>query len=118
MHKEDFSTLATVQVAKPRYIANKLMDQCRFIDVRDMSEWNLVNIPGSIHINQECLINQVTQTLPDTLEQIIVYCAAGKRSSTAAQTLVELGYRNITVIEGGIEAWIREKLPTSSALII
>ena len=118
MHMENQPLLADIQLAKPQLVAQKLLDHARVIDVREINEWNLVNIPGSIHVHHHHMASKVTQFYPNTHDTIVVYCAAGQRSSVAAQQLVDLGYLNVFVIEGGIEAWIRAKLPTSSARVL
>jgi rhodanese-related sulfurtransferase len=34
-----------------------------------------------------------------------VYCRTGHQSATAAQALLDLGYRNILNLDGGMTAW-------------
>ena len=43
--------------------------------------------------------------LPDTDARIIVYCGTGKRSLLAADTLVRMGYTDVTNYAGGLRAW-------------
>jgi len=44
----------------------------------------------------------------DPDRRLILYCSSGERSSIAAATLRRMGYRDVCVLEGGIEAWKRE----------
>lgn len=44
----------------------------------------------------------------DPDRRLILYCSSGERSSMAAATLRLMGYRDVCVLEGGIEAWKRE----------
>ncbi len=44
----------------------------------------------------------------DPDRRLILYCSSGERSSMAAATLRHMGYRDVCVLEGGIEAWKRE----------
>ncbi len=47
----------------------------------------------------------------DPERRLILYCSSGERSAIAAATLRSMGYRDVRVLEGGIEAWKREGLP-------
>jgi len=43
----------------------------------------------------------------------IVHCAGGGRSTKALTTLEELGFKNITHMDGGIKGWTAADLPLS-----
>ena len=43
--------------------------------------------------------------------KIVVYCQIGGYSKIAAESLVDLGYTNILMLEGGIAAWEEAGLP-------
>jgi rhodanese-related sulfurtransferase len=47
----------------------------------------------------------------DPDRSLILYCSTGERSAIAAATLRTMGYRDVRVLDGGIEAWKREGLP-------
>jgi rhodanese-related sulfurtransferase len=47
----------------------------------------------------------------DPERRLILYCSTGERSAMAAATLRSMGYRDVRVLEGGIEAWKREGRP-------
>jgi rhodanese-related sulfurtransferase len=47
----------------------------------------------------------------DPERRLILYCSTGERSAMAAATLRSLGYRDVRVLIGGIEAWKRQGLP-------
>ncbi len=47
----------------------------------------------------------------DPDRRLILYCSTGERSAIAAATLRSMGYRDVSVLDGGIEAWKRESLP-------
>jgi rhodanese-related sulfurtransferase len=47
----------------------------------------------------------------DPDRRLILYCSTGERSAMAAATLRSMGYRDVRVLDGGIEAWKRDGLP-------
>lgn len=61
------------------------------IDVRTDAEFRSGNIKGSINIPVETISN--IDLAKDTI--IIVYCRSGNRSSTAAKTLMAMGYKEV-----------------------
>jgi rhodanese-related sulfurtransferase len=45
---------------------------------------------------------------------VVVYCAAGYRSSIAASMLQQNGFAKVSEIAGGMTAWESAKLPVQS----
>jgi rhodanese-related sulfurtransferase len=50
-------------------------------------------------------ISDHTDKLPDKDASIVLYCRSGSMSTTAAETLVPLGYTNLKEVDGGMRAW-------------
>jgi rhodanese-related sulfurtransferase len=42
---------------------------------------------------------------------IVLYCKTSGRAALAAQTLQAMGYKSVTSIAGGIDAWIQAGKP-------
>lgn len=81
------------------------------LDVRTTSEFNTGYIDGAILIP----VSQLTQRLGElnTSKTILVYCASGSRSSTAANILITNGFdvEKVYNLQGGITAWKAADLP-------
>lgn len=71
------------------------------IDVRTADEYNTGHIDGSINIP----VDNISSVDYDKDTLIIVYCASGMRSATAAETLVDLGYTKVHNLDGGLINW-------------
>ncbi|TMB63849.1 MAG: molybdopterin biosynthesis protein MoeB, partial [Chloroflexi bacterium] len=75
------------------------------IDVREQDEVEQGIIPGAIHIPRGYLESRVEQYVPDYDTPVVAYCAGGNRSAFAAETLQQMGYKDVTSLKGGFGAW-------------
>ncbi len=77
----------------------------QLIDVRTPAEYQTGHLPHST------LINYKNKDFRDKIAQldkgkpVMVYCAAGGRSTAAAALLEELGFPKVYELEGGITRW-------------
>lgn len=76
------------------------------------------HLPGAINIPPDQLRELASRLLPDKDAEVIVYCSSFtcRHSSTAAATLLELGYRNVKDYEGGKQDWAEADLPTERGI--
>ncbi len=75
---------------------NELMDDgAILIDVRTVTEYNEGHLDKSINLTVDTLSATVEDLVKDKKTKIIVYCRSGNRSATAADTLINLGYKNV-----------------------
>lgn len=76
------------------------------IDVRSPEEHAGGVIPGTDMNIEYAQIKQRHREIgakPD--DHIVVYCQSGKRSNIAAETLADLGYKNVYNVAGSMNAW-------------
>jgi len=102
--------LAEIKTITPEEALKKSNNnECNLIDIRDSNELDkLGRIEKSIHISRgllEFLIHPespfVQKEKIDMNKEIILFCAAGGRSALAAKTLKDMGFKNISHVEGG-----------------
>ncbi|UUO01958.1 rhodanese-like domain-containing protein [Mycolicibacterium novocastrense] len=74
------------------------------IDIRNPREREAGAIPGSIHIPLAQLRNRMSEVPTD--KPIVLHCAGGWRSSVAASLLRANGFRHVSDLVGGYNAWI------------
>jgi rhodanese-related sulfurtransferase len=79
-------------------------DVC-FLDVRETYEYEAGHIPGRYLMPWNSgVLQSEWQSLP-TDRPLIVYCAAGSRSASAAQFLNEKNFADVRNISGGFSAY-------------
>ncbi len=77
--------------------------------------------PGAIAVSAGSLLYKADQEVPeewrddrlqDRSRPIITHCALGPLGAISAKTLKDMGFANVSYMEGGIEGWKKAKLPT------
>ena len=87
------------------------------IDIREAEELTKGKIAGAIHAPRGMLEFYADSTLPyykpvfKKESRIVLYCASSGRSALAVQTLKSMGYKNVTHINGGFNAWKEAGFP-------
>jgi rhodanese-related sulfurtransferase len=77
------------------------------IDVREESEWKTGCLPNAIHLSKGVIERDIEKIIPDTNTAIVLYCSGGYRSAIAAESLQQMGYKNVVSMKGGTTAWIQ-----------
>jgi len=105
----DIST-RNVSFIKPRELWDALQDDNppAIIDVREPREFQQGHVQGARLIS-------VPQILADPLLMprsvpVVLTCRTGRRSSRVAGKLIEMGYDNLKVLDGGLLAWEADNL--------
>jgi len=81
------------------------------LDVREKDEVRTGYINGAISVPRGFLEMQVTGQIPDTDQDVVVYCAGGVRSLLAGRVMREMGYQNVSSMAGGITKWKDDGYP-------
>ncbi len=94
--------------------AFKLYDgqKCNLIDIRDLRELERDGkVEGSHHIPRGMLEFWLDPESPyfkegklDQNKEMVLFCAGGLRSALAAKTLKDMGFKNVSHIDGGFGA--------------
>lgn len=101
-------TSPSVKTIDVKTFADKLnaTSNPQLLDVRTPAEFSSEHIDNAVNVNWNAddfvtKANQYDKTKP-----IFVYCKVGGRSAQAANKLVELGFKEVYNLEGGIMKWI------------
>jgi rhodanese-related sulfurtransferase len=92
------------------------------VDVRDAQDLGGTGIiPGALNVSLGTLPLRADQELPEELRNpelqdrgrpIITTCGAGGQASLAAKVLKDMGFKNVSILEGGTTGWKQAGLPT------
>lgn len=95
------------------------------VDVRDEDRLRATGtIPGAAAISAGSLLFKADQEVPeewrdarlqDRSRPIIVHCDLGPLSAISAKTLQDMGFTDVSYLEGGIDAWTKAGLPIASS---
>ena len=91
-------------------------NKCNLIDIRDEAELeNFGTIENSFHIPRGLLefsihpeSHYVQNNQIDLSKELVLFCAAGGRSALAAKTLKDMGFKNVSHIEGGFGLMVQK----------
>lgn len=81
------------------------------LDVRGREEYEAGHLIGAVHVPRGLLELDAERAVPDKSRPVVVYCAGGVRSALAAQTLKEMGYRDVASMLGGYDDWAGAQYP-------
>ena len=90
---------------------------CNLIDVRELNELDATGrVDGAIHIPRGMLAVYLDTNSPvlqngqiDQDKEFVLFCAGGVRSALAVKSLMDMGYKKISHIEGGFASMSNSK---------
>ena len=116
--------LAEVPTVSPTE-ARKRLQQDRnilVIDVRDAAEITMTGtVPGAMNLSLGSLTYKADNEVPedwrepalkDRSRPIITTCILGPMGALGGKLLHEMGFTNVSILEGGVQAWINAGFPT------
>ena len=115
---------AVVPGISPREAQRRLIENpnALLIDVRDAENIRATGkIPGAAAISAGSLLFKADQEVPETWRdarvqdhsrEIITQCDLGPLGAISAKNLRDMGFSNVSYVEGGIAAWKEAGLPT------
>ncbi|MFQ6027915.1 MAG: rhodanese-like domain-containing protein [Dehalococcoidia bacterium] len=74
------------------------------------------HVPGANWVPRGSLELQIGDLVPSKDTPIAVTCNNGRNAILSGATLAELGYRDVSVLEGGMAAWQQAGLPVEKGL--
>lgn len=97
------------EISVDDWLANP--NQAWLVDVREDKEWDFSHLPNALHIGKGVIERDIEQRVPNKNQPLVLYCGGGFRSALAAHTLQQMGYTQVSSLQGGIKAWRDKKLP-------
>lgn len=86
------------------------------LDVRERGEYNDCQIPNTTSLPRSQIEYRVTNLVPHRNIPVVVYDEGGKRAELAGETLAQLGYEQVSILDGGLTAWRNEGRETVSGV--
>jgi rhodanese-related sulfurtransferase len=95
----------TVKKLSATKLKNKIEQEEKLflLDVREPNEYEYGHIANSILIPLNQIPNRLSELDPE--QEIVIICHHGMRSQQAANYLAQSGFKNISNLTGGIDAW-------------
>jgi rhodanese-related sulfurtransferase len=93
-----------------------LANECLFLDVREQAEYDAGHILHAKHISRGLLEFKIIghPDFEDMSQPVVLYCKTGGRSALATQTLMSLGFTNVSSMVGGFDAWTTTHTPSEA----
>ena len=86
-------------------------DDALVVDVRPAAEFGKGHIAGSKNVQMAQFDPENKQLAPAKALPVVLVCKVGQTASDAAKRLRKAGFTNVSVLEGGIQAWQSADLP-------
>src|SRR5215213_1345137 len=81
------------------------------VDVRERGEFALSQIPGTSPLGRGTLEYRAQTMIPRPDVPVVVLDDDGRRAALAAATLRAMGFQQVRVLDGGLNAWRAAGLP-------
>ena len=114
--------MAQVITYSVQEVTARLQDRdVQIVDIRDVRELTDGTVVGAYHAPRCMLEFWVDPASPyfkpifaNESKEFILFCGAGWRSALAANTLQDMGMKNVAHIDGGFTEWVKQGAPTET----
>ena len=115
---------AGMPMVSPQEAQRRMQEESNtlMVDVRDAQDLAGTGIiPGAVNVSLGTLPLRADQELPENFRNpelqdrdrpIITTCGGGGQASLAAKVLKDMGFKNVSIMEGGTNGWKQAGLPT------
>lgn len=73
------------------------------LDIRELAEYQKAAIAVAVHIPRGVLEFKIAEVCDGKAREIVIHCAGGGRASLAAQSLNNMGYNNVYIVDAQFE---------------
>lgn len=96
----------------PQEVVNKMNhEHAKLIDCREPVAFKAGHILGAVNIPSLKLEESQSILSKFKSKPIIIVCHQGTESPKIGAKMLKLGYQNLAILDGGIQAWKKEGLP-------
>lgn len=102
------SAVRTITAAELQKLLVENRDAIALVDIRERDEFRKEHIPSAINIPFDELEVRAEDELSKSSHIILYYFKCGEENKISAFTssnLTNLGFKNVTVLDGGIDKW-------------
>lgn len=103
------SSIPQLSPADARALLTEQGDRAVLLDVREPWEYALAHVEGSLHIPMGEVQDKLEELNSDRM--YVVMCHHGRRSQQVADYLATQGFRQVSNLAGGIDAWAEDLDP-------
>ncbi len=95
-------TFETIKASDLQHMLNS-SEKFTLVDIREADTYQRGHIAGAVNLPFSSFEVKYQQLKPD--DKIVLVCYSGSTSQQAAQFLLEKGYKKVSSVAGGMEAW-------------
>ena len=95
-------TFETIKASDLQHMLNS-SEKFTLVDIREADTYQRGHIAGAVNLPFSSFEEKYQQLKPD--DKIVLVCYSGSTSQQAAQFLLEKGYKKVSSVAGGMEAW-------------
>jgi rhodanese-related sulfurtransferase len=106
-----------VRLVDPIQLRRRLESEtCLTIDVGTSLEFDSAHVPGAKWISRGWIDVKLPDLYSDRDRSVVLTCLDGRQSAFAARQMSEVGYSEISVLDGGLRAWSAAGNPIEQGL--